>query len=84
METSQTLHALFDIFVTERVANPRTLQKFGDLVAVIRVDIGNVIADVPRADDVLDSRLLSAVDQLVGSLAGDAHDIFFIFAGKQK
>lgn len=24
------------------------------------------------------------IDQLVGSLAGDAHDIFFIFAGKQK
>ena len=84
MKITQTAHALLDILIVGRVAYPGTLQKFCDLIAVIRVNIGNIVTDVFISDGMIHCRFLTAVDKLVCALSWNAHNVLFVLTGKQE
>ncbi len=46
MERMQPLHTLLNIFVVQWIAYSSTFQKFCDFVAIFRIDISNIIADM--------------------------------------
>ena len=82
MKLPQFLHAFLKIFFLFCIADPRTVEIFCDFIAVLRINIGNLIADLPSGDHLIYSGFLPAVDQLICSLSRDTHNVFFIFAGE--
>ena len=82
MKLPQFLHAFLKIFFLFCIADPRTVEIFCDFIAVLRINIGNLIADLPSGDRLIDGCFLAAVDQLICSLSRDTHNVFFIFAGE--
>ena len=84
MEITQTAHALLDIFIVGRVAYPGALQKLCDLIAVLRVNIGDIITDVFISNGMIYRCFLTAVDKLVCALSWNAHNVLFVLTGKQE
>ena len=84
MEVTQTAHALLDILIVGWVAYPGTLQKFCDLIAVLRVNIGDIVTDVFISDGMIHCRFLTAIDKPVCTLSRNAHNVLFVLTGKQK
>ena len=84
MEVTQTAHALLDILVVSGVAYPGTLQKFCDLIAVLRVNIGDIVTDVFISDGMIHSRFLTAIDKLVCTLARNTHNVLFALTSEQE
>ena len=82
MKLPQFLHAFLKIFLIFCIADPRTFEIFCDFVAVLRVNIGNLITDPAAGDRLIYSGFLPAVDQLIGSLSRNSHNVFFIFTGE--
>ena len=84
MEVTQTAHALLDIFIVGRVAYPGALQKLCDLIAVLRVNIGDIITDVFISNGMIYRCFLTAIDKLVCTLSWNAHNVLFVLTGKQE
>ena len=82
MKLPQFLHAFLKIFFLFCIADPCTVEIFCDFIAVLRVNIGNLITDPAAGDRLIYSGFLPAVDQLIGSLSRNSHNVFFIFTGE--
>ena len=82
MEAAQPFHALFDIFVVQRVTYSGSFHKCCDFIAIFRVDVCNIIADMLSVNGLINCGFLTAVYQLVGSLSRNTHDIFLSFTSK--
>ena len=84
MEATQTVHALLDILIVGRVAYPGTLQKFCNLIAVLWVNIGDIVTDVFISDGMIHCCFLTAIDELIRTLSRNAHNVLFVLTGKQE
>ena len=84
MELPQFLHAAADVVLIHRVAVPCILDELRDLVAVVGIDIDDIIGKAPVTDHIIDRGFLPAVDQLLRALARDTHDVLFIFYREEE
>ena len=71
----EPLHALPQVPLVPRVADPHLRQVPGNLVAGLRVQIHRVVAEALPPDGGIDDGLLPAADELLRPFAGDTHDV---------
>ena len=84
MEVTQTAHALLDIFIIGGVAYPGALQKLCNLIAILRINIGDIITDVFISNGMIYRCFLTAIDKLICALSRNTHNVLFVLTGKQK
>ena len=82
MKITQTAHALLDIFIIGGVAYPGTLQKLCDFIAILRVNIGDIITDVFISNGMIYRCFLTAIDELVCTLSRNTHNVLFVLTSE--
>ena len=61
-----------------------TLQKLCDLIAILRVNIGDIITDVFISNGMIYRCFLTAIDKLICALSRNTHNVLLALTGKQE
>ena len=84
MEPPELLDAVVYLIDVVGITCPCVIDELGYLIAVIRVDVSQFVADIPAVYETVDQCFLTAVYHPVGTLFRDTHYVTFALAAEQE